>query len=198
MPVPSRLGNSLRLHLDFLFSSTQRRYLAHYGVDLGKQVAKKDGAAAVAAPAEVKKSKSVLKKAVAVKARGESRVLDKVTSPLALNLLPCSFFVCIISLYYCSFSLSVASFSASHLTTLILAPISLSGSNSRVAASTRASAHGPARADAAMGALAVLVIQRPAFRSRLVLGTFWRGASLSFTSRRCRRRRASSNHLLLL
>jgi len=51
-------------------------YQAHYGVDLGKQVAKKDGAAPVVA-ADVKKSKSVLKKAVAVKARGETRVIDK-------------------------------------------------------------------------------------------------------------------------
>jgi hypothetical protein len=42
-------------------SSTQFRYQAHYGVDLGKAVAKKEGAAP--APAEVKKSKSVLKKA---------------------------------------------------------------------------------------------------------------------------------------
>ena len=66
-----------------MFSSTQRRYLAHYGVDLGKQVAKKDGAAPVVA-ADVKKSKSVLKKAVAVKARGETRVIDKVPPRAAL------------------------------------------------------------------------------------------------------------------
>ena len=90
MPVPSRLGNPLvRLHHNFLFSSTQRRYLAHYGVDLGKQVAKKDGAAAVAAPAEVKKSNSVIKRAAVA---AKSRVLDKVTSPLTLNLLCLSFF----------------------------------------------------------------------------------------------------------
>ncbi len=54
----------------------RRRYQAHYGVDLGKAVAKKDGAAA--APADVKKSRAVLKKVAAVKARGESRVIDKV------------------------------------------------------------------------------------------------------------------------
>ena len=60
--------------------SSECRYLAHYGIDLGKQVAKKEGAASAPAPAEAKKSRSVLKKAVAVKARGESRVIDKVTS----------------------------------------------------------------------------------------------------------------------
>jgi hypothetical protein len=67
-PTPSRYHSP---------SSFEIRYQAHYGVDLGKQVAKKDGVAA-AAPADVKKSKSVLKKATAVKARGDTRVIDKV------------------------------------------------------------------------------------------------------------------------
>jgi hypothetical protein len=78
---PSRPGNnpppSFNRHSVY---SSECRYLAHYGSDLGKQVAKKEGAAAAAAPAEVKKSRSVLQKAAAVKARGESRVIDKVIS----------------------------------------------------------------------------------------------------------------------
>jgi len=60
------------------------RYQAHYGVDLGKQVAKKEGAAPAAAAADVKKSRAVLKKADAVKTRGESRVIDKVRNVLLL------------------------------------------------------------------------------------------------------------------
>jgi hypothetical protein len=83
MPVLSRPGEKTHpphpVCVVFLKHSsfwTQFRYQAHYGVDLGKAVAKKDGAAA--APAEVKKSRAVLKKATAVKARGETRVIDKV------------------------------------------------------------------------------------------------------------------------
>ncbi len=70
-------------------SSFEIRYQAHYGVDLGKQVAKKDGVAA--APAEVKKSKSVLKKATAVKARGDTRVIDKVI--FVTHLVACLYYV---------------------------------------------------------------------------------------------------------
>jgi hypothetical protein len=85
---PSRPGNNLTPLSTVLLPSFNRlaayssecRYLAHYGIDLGKQVAKKEGATSAPAPAEVKKSRSVLQKAVAVKARGESRVIDKVIS----------------------------------------------------------------------------------------------------------------------
>ena len=87
MPVPSRPGTHFSTLSTPFFRpqpcSPPLRYQAHYGVDLGKQVAKKDGAAPVVA-ADVKKSKSVLKKAVAVKARGETRVIDKVPPRAAL------------------------------------------------------------------------------------------------------------------